>query len=822
MKVNCWGHNFTVCAVYRPPNASSSYLQVLHDELCMYKDNQLILSGDFNLPQIDWLNPKSVFDAVTNPLLDVMLMCDLVQTVLDYTRVAGNARSILDLVFVNSSTLEHRVSINSGISDHMSVLLSFPLGSVKEHRKQVNKTVKNYSNADDQSILDTLWNFCDNLPSSVAILWNTLKSTVHFCIDSYIPSRSVRTNQNNPWISREIIHLHRRLKRAKRRHSPPSKLNSLKTLLASKLSDAKTKYFSQTLPSFIKSCPEKFWRYLGDRPKDLQQISINGYVTCDSVAIANHFNQYFHSVFSPIQESTPYNTPLPNLSSEFITVEGVINMLLNLKIRSSVGPDNIPNAFLHRYAEPLGHILTHLFRLSFDCIEIPDDWRMACVVPIFKKGDRLFADNYRPISLTSSICKLFEHVVSNFIVSFLEANNILTPFQHGFRKRLSTLTQLVTTIHELASSLDKAEQIDVIFLDFSKAFDRVPHSKLILKLQKIGLPITLIKWIQCYLSNRKQFVKINSCFSTTLPVTSGVPQGSVLGPVLFLIYINDISDVIDASSIGLKLFADDCVLFKRISSSSDQANLQSNLDAVSEWCAKWSMELNCDKSVLLQVTNKKNAFTSSYRLNNHTLKQVDEYKYLGVTITSRLTWSSHINKICASASRKLGFLRHKLKTAPSHVKLLAYNSIVRPQLEYASAAWDPFLKKDIHKLEMVQRRAVRFIFNSYHSRASLSLLMANNNIMTLENRRKLARLRFLFLLSSQQFNVNPALYIQPRLSRSTRTTHEHNLTPIFARTNLFKHSFFPRTIEQWNRLPVDVFSARDVSDFEKRVLSAIF
>lgn len=168
--------------------------------------------------------------------------------------------------------------------------------------------------------------------------------------------------------------------------------------------------------------------------------------------------------------------------------------------------------------------------------------------------------------------------------------------------------------------------------------------------------------------------------------------------------------------------------------------------------------------------------------------------YLGVTITSRLIWSSHINKICASASRKLGFLRHKLKAAPSHVKLLAYSSIVRPQLEYASAAWDPFLKKDIHKLEMEQRKAVRFFFNSYHSRASPSLLMANNNIMTLENRRQLARLRFLFLRNSQQFNVNPGLYIQPRLSRSTRSTHEHNLTPIFARTTLFKHSFFPRTI----------------------------
>lgn len=186
-----------------------------------------------------------------------------------------------------------------------------------------------------------------------------------------------------------------------------------------------------------------------------------------------------------------------------------------------------------------------------------------------------------------------------------------------------------------------------------------------------------------------------------------------------------------------------------------------------------------------------------------------------------MNWTSHINNICASSFRKLGFLRYKLKTAPSHVKLLAYNTLIRPKLEYGCMAWDPYLKKDVNKLEMVQRKAVRFIFNAYRRIDSPSALMAANNISTLENRRLFARLRFLYLIYNHQLGIDSRFFILPRVGRQTRHSHLHCLEPFFARTNCFKNSFFPRTILKWNALPIDVFSTDDVTTFEERVRIAL-
>lgn len=202
---------------------------------------------------------------------------------------------------------------------------------------------------------------------------------------------------------------------------------------------------------------------------------------------------------------------------------------------------------------------------------------MARVVPVFKKGNRLTLSNYRPISMTSVSCKLLEHIVSNHITNHLEANNLLTPFQHGFRKGYSTITQLVSTVHDNAASLDKSGQNDVIFLDFSKAFDRAPHGKLLIKLQRLGIEPIVIKWIKSYLANRKQFVAMGDSVSSTLSVNSGVPQGSALGPLLFLIYINDIVNVV-------RLSADDCILYKEITSVHDQNILQQSLSSIVDWC----------------------------------------------------------------------------------------------------------------------------------------------------------------------------------------------------------------------------------------------
>lgn len=533
--------------------------------------------------------------------------------------------------------------------------------------------------------------------------------------------------------------------------------------------------------------------------------------------IADVLNKYFHSVFSPAEHDIQSFGP-SIFDDNFISFEGVFSLLLNLKERSSGGPDDIPNVFLRRYAEPVSYILTAIFRSCLKLAIIPDDWRVARVVAVHKKGDRLQKENYRPISLTSSCCKILEHILVHFIAEFLEHNKLLSNHQHGFRKNLSTTTQLITTIHEIASTLDSAGQIDLVFLDFSKAFDRVCHSKLLTKLHRFGLPSFIINWIQQYLSYRSQFVVIDGYPSRRLPVTSGVPQGSVLGPILFLMYVNDITTSVCPDA-EIRLFADDCLIFKKVTCQNDQISLNRSLARIHEWCTTWSMSLNSEKTVLLRITNKRQPFLFTYKINNDTVTEATEYKYLGLTITNKLTWSSHIEKICTAATQKLGLLRHKLKNAPSNAKLLAYKSFILPKIEYASAVWDPHYQKDKHRLEMVQRRAVRFIFNKYKRTDSPSSIMLVNKIPTLEQRRKIARLKFLFLLYHNKLNVNAGAYIQPFLSRTSRNRHTCNLLPYQTRTNLFKNSFFPRTITDWNSLPENIVLSQSANVFERALLN---
>lgn len=405
-----------------------------------------------------------------------------------------------------------------------------------------------------------------------------------------------------------------------------------------------------------------------------------------------------------------------------------------------------------------------------------------------------------------------EHIISNYLADYLDQHNILTPYQHGFRKGLSTTTQLVSIVHAFSSIIDKSGQIDVIFLDFSKAFDRVSHSGLLFKLNQLKIPHTLINWIASYLEMRKQFVDVGGHLSDPAPVNSGVPQGSVLGPLLFLIYINDITKCVD-ESVGIRLFADDCILYKPVNSDNDQTTLNNSLNAITNWCETWDMKLNQDKTVFMRITNKKNPIMTKYLIKGVEISQTNSFKYLGVTFSSNLTWSTHIDTICASARRKLGLLRHKIKNSPSHVKLLAYNTLIRPLLEYATIVWDPHTKKDINKLEQIQRLAVRFIYNRYRRLDSPTELMKLNNIMTLQARRKIARLKFLYQLWNHKLLLDPSLYLEPLSSRPTRHYHPLKFTPIFARTNNFKYSFFPRTIADWNALPPEMFTSSNVQSF---------
>eukprot|EP00745_Piridium_sociabile_P038114 TRINITY_DN6956_c0_g1_i9.p1 TRINITY_DN6956_c0_g1~~TRINITY_DN6956_c0_g1_i9.p1 ORF type:complete len:264 (+),score=58.10 TRINITY_DN6956_c0_g1_i9:30-821(+) len=230
--------------------------------------------------------------------------------------------------------------------------------------------------------------------------------------------------------------------------------------------------------------------------------------------------------------------------------------------------------------------------------EVPDDWRHAWIVPIFKKGEKHLACNYRPVSLTSIRCKVLEHIVHSSIMRHLDAYRILCDSQHGFRRRRrrSCESQLVVTIHEIASSLAKGDQVDVVLLDFSKAFDKVPHARLLHKLEYYGVRTNTLRWIGSFLTNRKQEVLMEGTHSSQADVTSGVPQGTVLSPLLFLLFINDLPDTVHSS--GTKLFADDCPLFKKITADSDQRALQADLSSLERWEREWQITADSDQRAL--------------------------------------------------------------------------------------------------------------------------------------------------------------------------------------------------------------------------------
>ena len=332
-------------------------------------------------------------------------------------------------------------------------------------------------------------------------------------------------------------------------------------------------------------------------------------------------------------------------------------------------------------------------------------------------------------------------------------------------------------------------------LDFSKAFDLVPHTILIEKLIKYNIDPVLVRWIHALVSGRSQRVVLvlNGCMSKSVPVTSGVPQGSVLGPVLFLVFINDIVDVVRHCTI--KLYADDTLLYMPITSTEDCDLLQQDLDALHDWSKQNHMRFNACKSYFTVFSTGKCRYNEpNYHIGGASIQSTRSIKYLGVLLQGDLHWDGHISSVVSRASRVLGLMRSVLYDAPPKVKMVAYVTLCRPILEYASAVWDPYVKKLTYDLEIIQNKAIRFIFSVKGRDTSISTIKESNNISTLQDRRKSHRICMLLNILENE-NLHPSLsdVLTEMLSKSHMCTRNRSFNSIYCRTNIFLNSFLPRT-----------------------------
>ena len=504
-----------------------------------------------------------------------------------------------------------------------------------------------------------------------------------------------------------------------------------------------------------------------------------------------------------------------------ITELDVIDILKTLDTSKASGPDLISPKMLKEASEVLAYPLAKLFNISLLFNIFPQSWKCANVTPVFKKNDPIKVDNYRPISLLSLLGKVFEKCVRKYIHNYIVQNNLITEHQSGFTSGDSTTNQLLFITNEFSKALDAGKEIRVVFFDISKAFDRVWHKGLLYKLSKMGIAGNLMEWIKSYLFSRNQRVVVNGTESDWININAGVPQGSILGPLFFLVCINDIVLEVNCS---IKLFADDTTIYIIIENSNTACELLNlNLEKVHRWSENWLVNFNPQKTESLLISRKTvSADHPPLSMNNIQVKEVEKHKHLGLIFNNNLHWGDHINSMLTKAQTKLNILR-SLKFQLDRKSLqIMYFSFIRPILEYSDIIWDNcplYMKQSLEKINIEAARIV----SGATKLVSLENLYKEVGWETLEKRRDKHKLIQFYKMIK---GLTPS-YLSDLIPITHNRYHQYStrnssdfIHPA-CRSNFYYNDFIPSTVRLWNNLPHDIKNIPSLSLFKKTLMSDV-
>ena len=589
---------------------------------------------------------------------------------------------------------------------------------------------------------------------------------------------------------------------------------------------------AKTLATEARTNPQKWWSVaketMGNRKQStIPSMMANNEVHNTDEEKAKLFNDYFLEVQSlPNQPEDPMfeEQEEPNETIEMITItnKDVDDTLKCLDTNKAYGPDGISPKVLKEGRPALVNIITKIFNLSLTKGIFPAAWKRANVCPIYKKAEEFFTMNYRPISLLPTIAKVFEKVVFKHLFNFFRTNFTVSLWQSGFLPGHSTVTQLIEIYDEFCKAVEKGKEIRVVFLDISKAFDRVWHAGLLNKLQGSGIRGRLLQWLKDYLTDRQQRVTINGAKSEWGNILAGMPQGSVLGPLLFLIFINDITHVIRRCNI--RLFADDTCLFVEVDEPTEAAAiLNDNLSEIQQWAEKWLVSFSPPKTEELLISNKAPRNHPPLFLNNQPIKKVNHHKHLGIYLSDNLGWKKNTEEIAKKANRCLGILR-PLKYILDRASLeTLYKSFIRPVLEYADIVWDA---PDAHRhnldiLEKVQLEAARLVTGAT-ARCSTANLYKEVGWETLALRRLLHRGTMMFKIMTGLAPDSLLQKIPNRVEARTRyrLRNRGDIQVPVTRLVTYSQSFFPSAVRLWNKFTDAIKNSPSVASFKHNYLKA--
>ena len=776
-----------------------------------------VILGDFNCPDINWQAMSCCSEPCHNILYDFVMFNGLTQCVTSPTRLSN----VLDLVLVSDPLLVSAIEVAPPFSTSDHNAINFEIlyskssqSSGRFHRKQFLWKLGDYD-----SLCDFLacydWNTLFTYNLTVDSLWRAFREVLDNAIDLFVPYKYVcydnaaRSSHKYPRQIRDLITRKRCIWRARKRDPSNETLTVHYKNIAKECKTAIHDFELRMESNVIDAKNSgEFFKYVNRKLGRSHNIGIlkdnlGTNVTADEDK-ANLLNSFFSSVNihdNNVQPEFPSRVPSGvKLDYVYFSPDALIKACKSIKPKLTPGPDGYPPFLLKQIICSISSPLSAMYQSFMSIGKVPADWKVAFITPLFKKGASSDPANYRPISLTSVFSKLMERLIVTNLLSYLSMHKLISNEQHGFLSRRSTATNLLESLNDWSLNIENGKCQKVAYIDFAKAFDSVCHSKLITKLRMYGIGGCLLQWISDFLTGRSQQTKVGDHLSYVVYIISGVVQGSGLGPVLFLLYINDLPDMF-REAVTLKLFADDVKLYSSISSVSmdNPATTEEQLNILARWATDWQLPISYSKCCIFEFGRpNKSLLQTTYLMDSRIIPLVDKVTDLGVTLDKKLKFSSHVSTICCKAHRRANLIIKCFLSKDDSSLISAFKTYVRPILEYCSTVWNPSLVKDINALEVVQRRFTKRIPSirnlTYYQR--LSFL----GIDSLELRRLRADLLFMYKLVFGLLNVNVADFSITRISNSRRG-HCHKLYLPTCKSNIRYNYFSHRVIRVWNRLP---------------------
>ena len=834
---------FLVSTWYKPPNSPLDLFNDFENLIGEIdgSNRELYLVGDMNTNLL-----TGIADSNSSKLINVCEVFGLRQLITEPTRVTAQSQSLIDLCITNTPDKIVRSGVLPlGISDHSLVYLirkthyTIP-GCVKIIS---TRSFKHFNQEEFLADVELIQWDDISLFSHPNEMWEFWKNQFLTCIDKHAPIRSKRIeNKKSPWITHELIRKMRKrdvLKKAERTKDQYcwNDFKAARNEVNNSIKYAKRKYFCDNL-SACKKDPRKTWQLVNElssrqhMKKVIADIEIGDIKISSASEMAEAFNCHFanigHDLARGIPSADTDTVPESYLISTNATFSfkscspnEVRKLLEKLDTKKSTGLDNLPSRMLKIAAGVLAPSLAFLFNQSISSGIVPTEWKLARVTPIFKKGKRQDVNNYRPISIIPAVAKVFERIIYDQFFKYLNDNDLLVNCQSGFRSLHSTLTSLLEASNSWSVNIDNGLINGVICIDLKKAFDTIDHKILLRKLASYGIDHRALKWFDSYLSDRQQKCVVNGELSGARAVTCGVPQGSLIGPLLFLIYINDLPNCL--SKALPRMYADDTSISIAASSLPElESALNTELTYLHEWLNVNKLSLNIAKTELMLIGSRQrlSANTTGHSLTEqikgHEIDRVPHTKSLGVHIDQNLSWSKHVNETAKIVSSGIGALKRLRPFICGDTAILLYRALIEPYFDYCCPVWDGLSNELADKLQKLQNRAIRVITNSdyYSSATALRGELGWDNLCT---RRKKQKLKLMFkTLNDQSPEYLKGLFMPFSTDYGLRNS-DNKLALPKPRTDFLKRSFCYSGAQLWNSLPSNVRAIRSFTKFKNKI-----